>query len=83
VSKNERIDSKRNKKTETSTKEIGTEEEKEPTAEGGSMELDKKLDLDSEVVVEEAHAELKVEVKEESSESEGEGWDQIAERDQK
>jgi len=45
------------------------------------MEVEKKLDLDADVVVEDAHAEPKTDIKEESSESEGEGWDQIAERD--
>jgi nuclear cap-binding protein subunit 2 len=69
------------KKQKTETKKETENEEKEPTAEGGSMDVEKKLDLDPEVVVEDAHAEPKADVKEES-ESEGEDWDQIAKRDQ-
>jgi len=71
---------KRQKNTDATMTETG-DEDKEPTAEGSSMEVEKKLDLDADVVVEDAHAEPKTDIKEESSESEGEGWDQIAERD--
>jgi nuclear cap-binding protein subunit 2 len=77
----ERFKNKKQKTDETSNvkKETGNEE-KESTAEGGSMDVEKKLELDSDVVVVDAHDEPKADVKEE--ESDGEDWDQIAERDQ-